>query len=236
MSDDEKEEAIYRVETVPPPAGETDAYNAPTKVGPMAAAVVEEMMHAAVRKSNELSQRADEKRAALVAQTNASAAPAPGEESAAPRPDVRPGATEKASAGPPASSKPRVEGSGYSFGPKAIVQDAPPPSAPSPSKPVSKPAGPHRVYDDDEEDDYAATMLNRSAKPPAVAPIEAAPPTAAADHEPLGAVPSAPVEPIASPFSAPLEATAARTGPVWLPVVVGFAIFFVGLALYLWAR
>ena len=46
MSDDE-EPKLYRVDTVPPPAGESDAYNAPTKVGPMAASVVAEMMKAA---------------------------------------------------------------------------------------------------------------------------------------------------------------------------------------------
>lgn len=37
-----EQDAIYRVDTVPPPAGE-DAYNAPTRVGPMARAAVEKM-------------------------------------------------------------------------------------------------------------------------------------------------------------------------------------------------
>lgn len=46
MTDDD-EPKLYRVDTVPPPAGESDAYNAPTKVGPMAASVVAEMMKAA---------------------------------------------------------------------------------------------------------------------------------------------------------------------------------------------
>ena len=47
MTDDDKGDKLYRIETVPPPAGESDAYNAPTKVRPMAAAVVAEMMKAA---------------------------------------------------------------------------------------------------------------------------------------------------------------------------------------------
>lgn len=56
---DDSDGGIFKVDTVPPPAGESDAYNAPTKIGPMAASVVKEMMHAAERKAVELSQRAD---------------------------------------------------------------------------------------------------------------------------------------------------------------------------------
>lgn len=40
MSDDEKPK-IFQLGTVPPPAGEHDAYSAPTKVGPMAAQIAE---------------------------------------------------------------------------------------------------------------------------------------------------------------------------------------------------
>lgn len=45
--DEKKDEELYRVDTVPPPAGESDAYNAPTKVGPMAEGAIKEMMRAA---------------------------------------------------------------------------------------------------------------------------------------------------------------------------------------------
>ena len=31
---DDTDESIFRVDTVPPPAGDDDAYNAPTRVGP----------------------------------------------------------------------------------------------------------------------------------------------------------------------------------------------------------
>jgi hypothetical protein len=45
---EKKDEAIYRVETVPPPPGEGDVYNAPTKVGPMSDAVIDAMRKAGV--------------------------------------------------------------------------------------------------------------------------------------------------------------------------------------------
>lgn len=42
MSDAEKDDS--KVDTVPPPSGEDDAYNAPTRVGPVDQAVLEAMM------------------------------------------------------------------------------------------------------------------------------------------------------------------------------------------------
>jgi hypothetical protein len=67
MSEKEKKEesaAMYRVETVPPPAGESDAYNAPTKVGPMPAATIAAMMQEAERHVAENNARAAKKVAA----------------------------------------------------------------------------------------------------------------------------------------------------------------------------
>lgn len=46
-NDDHNEDAVYRVDTVPPPDGDDDAYSAPTRVGPMAATVVNELIVAA---------------------------------------------------------------------------------------------------------------------------------------------------------------------------------------------
>jgi hypothetical protein len=62
VDDDEK---LYRADTVPPPAGAEgeDAYNAPTKVGPMSAAI-QEMILAAEKKATEMQARANEKSAA----------------------------------------------------------------------------------------------------------------------------------------------------------------------------
>lgn len=43
-NDDDSDGAIHKMDTLPPPEGEDDAYNAATKVGPMARAAVEAMM------------------------------------------------------------------------------------------------------------------------------------------------------------------------------------------------
>ena len=45
--DDDEEGAVYRVDTVPPPPGEDDAYSAPTRIGPMAEVAVQELMRQA---------------------------------------------------------------------------------------------------------------------------------------------------------------------------------------------
>jgi hypothetical protein len=272
MSDDDKDEAIFKVETVPPPAGESDAYNAPTKVGPMAAAVVEEMMHAAVRKSTELSQRADEKRAAMEGPGKATAsakpsapvksdpvrAPAPisGPSPASTKPQEpvpvsRPPTSTKTNAAAPSKRPVPVQGSGYSFGASDLVHDVPS-SPPSPPSPPSKPAAPPpRVYDDEEEDDNAATMLSLAAKAPVVKPIASPPlaprtPIAAPHASDNASAASAPPTPASTPpESGPLASTVPSPFAIpqpqsaltaWLPVIVGFGIFFVGLALYLWAR
>lgn len=50
-SNDDDAGRVYKVETVPPPAGSGDAYSAPTKVGPMTPVLVQEMMHAAKAKA-----------------------------------------------------------------------------------------------------------------------------------------------------------------------------------------
>jgi len=42
--DDDSDGAIHKMDTLPPPEGEDDAYNAATKVGPLARAAVEAMM------------------------------------------------------------------------------------------------------------------------------------------------------------------------------------------------
>jgi hypothetical protein len=44
MSDQNEKDEVYQVDTVPPPEGEADAYNAPTRVGQMAASTIAEML------------------------------------------------------------------------------------------------------------------------------------------------------------------------------------------------
>jgi predicted component of type VI protein secretion system len=52
------DDGIYRVETVPPPNGESDAYNAPTRVGQMAGAIVEELVAQAQREAEQTGEAA----------------------------------------------------------------------------------------------------------------------------------------------------------------------------------
>ena len=59
------EDSIFKVQTVPPPPGETDAYSAPTKVGAMAAAIVEETILHAQRRADSASMKAAMKAARL---------------------------------------------------------------------------------------------------------------------------------------------------------------------------
>ena len=62
------DDGIYRVDTVPPPPGEGDAYNAPTRIGPMAGAIVEELLAQSKR---------DEEQQAAKARSEHSTAPPP---------------------------------------------------------------------------------------------------------------------------------------------------------------
>lgn len=50
-NDDRNDDAVYKVDTVPPPDGDDDAYSAPTRIGPMAPAVVNELIMAKSRES-----------------------------------------------------------------------------------------------------------------------------------------------------------------------------------------
>jgi hypothetical protein len=59
MSDND--EGIYKVDTVPPPQGEDDAYSAPTKVGVMASAIVGELLMQGQREADAPSPEAEVK-------------------------------------------------------------------------------------------------------------------------------------------------------------------------------
>jgi hypothetical protein len=58
---DNGEGQLYRVETVPPPAGEDDAYSAPTKVGPVGDAFVQNLMKEAEQRNAALARKDDAK-------------------------------------------------------------------------------------------------------------------------------------------------------------------------------
>ncbi|MDB4942005.1 MAG: hypothetical protein JWP97_1539 [Labilithrix sp.] len=111
MSDDENENhGIYRVDTIPPPDGEDDAYSAPTKVGPMADAAVRELMHAAERRAAELNAKnaagAQATRVAQAAEAARTTKVAPFE---VPRPAALPRFDGSPSAASPAPAAPLLE-------------------------------------------------------------------------------------------------------------------------------
>lgn len=263
--DDKKDEAIYKVDTVPPPAGEDDAYSAPTRVGPMAAAVVEEMMVASVRKAAELTAVAEEKAAASKRKAAAEAVErktTPVASAVAPtdqlsESDLIPDAAPS-SRGPSSPRKPPTLSK-----PPPVPQKPTPPAAIATPLASPVPQGPPpRMYDDADDEDNAATLLSRSAKAPVVAPLPRIPtppigfPPAAVSAQPPSrpapSPPSGPAPPVVSPFAppsvqpGPLAPRGAPTTspvdaallqfPVFVPLAIGFAIFAIGLALYLWAR
>jgi len=251
MSDDEKDEAIFRLDTVPPPAGEDDAYSAPTRVGPMAAAVVEEMMVASVRKAAELNAAATEKAAAsekkaaaeadAQRRTPVSGGVAPTSKSS----PVAAGALSESDLVPDPAPSSRAPSS-----PRAPVASRPPPVPQRPASPAAAAATaapPPRMYDEADDEENAATLLSRAAKAPVVQPTPA--------PQSAPAFPAASSAPVVSPFApsqnagpspASNDAALAPTQrlspspplqlPVFLPLAVGFTIFAIGLLLYFWAR
>ena len=224
MSDDDKDDAIFKVDTVPPPAGEDNAYNAPTRVGAMAAAVVEEMMVASVRKANALTAAASEKAAASqkAAAAEASAAAAA---DAVNDSDLVPEFTPAS----PGMSAPKP--------PQPGVMAKPPPV------PQKSPVAPPRLYDEADQGEDAATLLGPSARAPVVAPF-APPPQAPFAPPPARAIaPPPPASPLSFGPTAPALPTRSTAPlpprsplPALLPLVIGFAIFAIGVALYYWVR
>lgn len=283
MSDDDKNDelGIHRVETIPPPDGEDDAYSAPTKVGPMADAAVKELMHAAARRSSELAARVAEKKgaAADAAKSSATATPmsvkpaeAASVKSPVPSASARPagpatGPTtgrvpaqsvgpvgRSVSVAPPTSAKPpsiprpaavpRVEPAGAPLAPTALSSKDKEALSPAPLPAPAEGAGerPPRLYDASDEPEDAATLLHSSARAPQqehTALLPASQPLA----KPPASVPApeAVVRPReAIPFDrqpAPMAHEPQGEPKVLImPLVVGFLIFAIGLAFYIWAR
>lgn len=173
---DDDEDQIHRVDTVPPPDGEGDAYSAATRVGPMADAVVKEMMHAAGLKAAELRARSDKKSEIASEARAASDSAKPAPPSAPPRPSA-----SRPAAAPQVRVDARAE-----LADEATDADA---SIP-------------RTYAEDEETDNAETMLSPMAKPPSL-PHAPHVPRAPMQTLPLGASLARPVTaPV--PFTPPL--------------------------------
>jgi hypothetical protein len=286
MSDDDKDDgpAIYRVDTIPPPDGEDDAYSAPTKVGPMADAAVRELMQAAEKRAQELSARIAGKKIANAEAAKAAASmptPLTVKPTGVPiaKPPTPPAAAPPAAAPPASARLPSatpangpVSGRVVAHGPGPVgrtVSTSPPaaakpPSAPRPAAiprvdaseepalPPLVPLGPPPVnlsLDGDpafpppprHDTADAQALMQRSAPPP---------PPPRQEHTALLPVPSS-----ARPAdaAAPLDAALRAREPIpfdrspvapqepaprvlVMPLVVGFLIFAIGLAFYIWAR
>ncbi len=191
MSDEQKKDeegAIYRVDTVPPPAGQDDAYSAPTKVGPMADMALKDMLKAAEARAQELNQKAAEKAKAVSARQ--------AEVEPIEKPPVPPTPSKvESDAAPVSSSQPQVDG------------EVP------------------RIYDDADEDN-AATLLHRNAKPPVASVVRAPPPPPEPEAQ----------EPVVSPFSAPPSSAPSGTLPAISPAQAtsstpAFAAYLIPIAL-----
>jgi hypothetical protein len=169
--DEDASEGIYKVDTIPPPAGEDDAYSAPTKVGPMARAAVAHLFADAdlgVAPGTGADAGAPAEPAPVTARSASSAPIAPKpptapRPSAAPRPSPapRPSAVSKVSppskAAAPPSPSPAPASPSASPSPSPSSPSATPlaPSAPRlasrPPAAAATPTGLPRVYDDDDE-------------------------------------------------------------------------------------
>lgn len=139
MSEKEKKDSgapLYRVDTVPPPAGQSDAYNAPTKVGPMPAATIAAMMQEAERQVAENNARAAKKVAA-------SAKPIPREEPETPQKVAVAAAV-----------------------PEAEIEAAPAPDPAAPQEPPAPEHIPKIYSEEDDEDKAATLLSPFAKPPP----------------------------------------------------------------------
>jgi hypothetical protein len=143
MADEEKsddEASIFKVDTVPPPDGDGDAYNAPTKVGPVSSEAWVEL----IRKADAEGER------------NAEADRQLAESGPSSKPPISKSQAKATDAAPPASK------------PEATVKSAAPPAAAPPPPPAAA-AGPAnddipKVYNEESDESNMATLLHPRAK------------------------------------------------------------------------
>jgi hypothetical protein len=241
----EEEDGIYKVDTVPPPDGEDDAYSAPTRVGVMPESLVAEIMHAAELKSAALREKKESQKRAASASAASEVLASP---AAAPQATASPASSSSSSSSSSPSSREVLVGGSASRA-RASKPDHLPASASNAGVItdadlllVESLPPPPRAHDVEEGDADAA--LGSAARPRevtaplppelvnaarvAVAAKEAAAAQLAIEASRLAAEPS-----FAAPsFAAPQPPAPALQRFKYLPLVVGLALFFVGLALY----
>ena len=199
-SDDE--DGIFKVETVPPPEGESDVYNAPTKVGMLAGSLVEEIVQQA-RRQAELSAQGR-------ATPSGSPAPAESEEPAVVDPMTLL-AVEQLAAREEAALRPAGLPSDLE------LEDAPPSDSitvemPESARPASLPPPPRDL-------DGAARLPNDRPDLDATA--------AAPDVSPLTSVPPEP-----APQSAPATPAARAPSRLSTVVLLALVLLFLAFGIY----
>lgn len=139
MADEKTDDegSIFKVDTVPPPAGDGDAYNAPTKVGPVSAEAWVEL----IKQADATAKKAAE-----------------GQESLE---DAGPHSKPPISRQPGSVPKPTSGGATAASVASPTTNDAP---ASTPHSTEPPPGDIPRVYDNEDSDEHAATMLNPNAK------------------------------------------------------------------------
>ena len=225
MTDEKKDKSepggVYKIETVPPPAGEDDAYSAPTKVGPMGDAFVKNLMKDAEQRSAELARKEKDAKAKADG-------PPPSKAPAKSGPVSAPPASAPVSAG--GTALPKIYDDEDDDGATVLSPKAKPPAMPQRPSPLHV-----------TNDDAAPALAN--AFPPAEggpAPNPAPPPAT-----PAGVAPAMPPPPWESqnpqgpiPFD-PTPPAAARP-PLGLAAVLvavaGLSIFLVGLVMWFLSR
>jgi hypothetical protein len=162
MSDENEKDQVYQVDTVPPPDGEADAYNAPTRVGQMAATTIVEMLMVAGVEEAEAKE--------IAAQGGASALPTP----AAPPASVPQEAPPPSS--PPASS-PVDSARPVSSGSKPVLPPASLPPSSLPPGMMRTPSGSivPRLHEPAEDDDEPDESLDNEVAPASFQPLPLAP-------------------------------------------------------------
>ncbi len=221
----DKEDSIHKVDTVPPPAGDGDAYNSPTKVGPVSQDAWAEL----IRKANEEGER-------NAAASGPASRPFP-PKSQAPSSDKAPVSSSKpaSSAAAPNAPLPRVydenddddaatvlsEQARAQLGVPSAAPPAPPPTPPAASTAPAPPA---------------------PEPPPSVVPTPSAAPAALAAPA-SASVPPRVVRPLAFPPGDPAHPVpvAARSSfldgrTLLVTGIICVAIFVVGLGVFLFAR
>lgn len=142
---------VYQIQTVPPPSGETDAYSAPTKVGPMPAAIAE-MISEATRQAHEEEDASAQKKALRARPIIPREEPDDPLEAATP---TKPPPSMSEGAGAPSSRSRPIST------PRTPSPEPPPPAPPAPTR--SSPNEPTPAV-------IAAAMLQALEAPPPVTP------------------------------------------------------------------